>query len=130
MSIHLTETMWIYVIGNKIHLSVPTYQFWSGSDNEMMVIWQTAVELVMISMPGSNENSVAWLLPYGAGTFWFYTESHIISFTYLTGSEMAVMRTFQMQRVQKEKRKPGRQACLLTCIFSRLILNRSSTALP
>lgn len=31
----------------------------------------------MISMQGSNENSVAWLLPYGAGTFLFlYWESH------------------------------------------------------
>lgn len=80
----------------------------------------------MISLQRSNENSVAQLVPYGAGAF-LLIGSQIMSFTYLTGGEIAVMRIFQMHR---ESKKHGRLVCLSVCIFYRLILNISSTALP
>lgn len=55
----------------------------------------------MISLQRSNENSVAQLVPYGAGAFLLYNGSQIISFTFLTGGEIAVMRISQMHKESK-----------------------------
>lgn len=56
----------------------------------------------MISLQRSNENSVAQLVSYGAGAFLLHNGSQIISFTYSTGGEIAVMTISQMHRESKK----------------------------